>query len=81
MVFIKNKIRQLRDAIKWKYFHTHTPAKLGAISAALAKAPAGVAPVIAKAAVYKAAGAAGSHPVYPKTNIRAAGGKCARLEK
>lgn len=47
------------------------------MSAALAKAPAGVAAVNAKAAVYKAAGAAGSHPVYPRTNINAAGRKWA----
>lgn len=47
------------------------------MSAALAKTPAGVAPVKVRAAVYKAAGAAGSHPVYPNTNIRAAGGKWA----
>lgn len=45
------------------------------MSAALANTPAGVAPVIAKAAVYRAAGAAGSQPVYPNTNMKAAGGK------
>lgn len=53
----------------------YLPAKFGAISAALANTPAGIAAVIVNAAVYKAAGAAGSHPVYPKTNIKAAGGK------
>ena len=45
------------------------------MSAALANTPAGVVAVSANAAVYKAAGAAGSHPVYPNTNIKAAGGK------
>lgn len=56
---------------------TYVPAKFGAISAALANAPAGVAPVKARAAVYKAAGAAGSHPVYPRTKSKAAGKKWA----
>lgn len=45
------------------------------MSAALEYTPAGVAPVNMSAAQYRAAGAAGSQPVYPNINIIEAGKK------